>query len=460
MKLEPTIITQKEHAGRRMKLMKQFGPYDLLFFPGNREILRNPDVPYEFRQESNMRYLTGINLPDVSAMLVPRDNKYILFASNQTLDDKVWDGNMPTHKDLKRIYRADEVYEPSQMREVASKLGASTIHTLHSESPFNVPMAKKEVDGELATAMIEMRLIKSDAEIQAIEKAINITGKGYDAALRVIRPGMREHEVQAALEYQFRVNGAEFSFPSIVTMDGNVLHNFELRRQFNNSILQDGRMLLIDSGADVEGYSGDITRTFPINGKFSKMQADIYEIVLKAKREVQKAMCAGVRFKIMHELSEKTIAEGLQALGILKSSNSYQLIKGARLFIAHGLGHAMGLDDHDIGEYKDRVAGYTMVFPRETDFAIKYLRFARTLMPGHVVTTEPGIYFIDAVLNNPQIRKDYKGIVDFNKALKYMVTVSGIRLEDDVLIQKDGSPRVLGPPIPQVINQIELIMRK
>ncbi|MCX6770305.1 MAG: Xaa-Pro aminopeptidase [Candidatus Micrarchaeota archaeon] len=422
MKLQPTIITQKEHAARREKLMAFFGAKDLLFFPGNKEIIRNTDISYDFRQESNFRYLTGINLPDVSALLVPREGKYILFAPNQTIDDKVWDGNMPNHADLKRIYGADEVYDPCQVKEIARKHGANAIHTLHGKSPFYLPGVKRIVDEELAGAMIEMRLVKSESEIKVIEAAINVTASGYAAVIAAIKPGMREHEIQAKLEYQFRVNGAEFSFPSIVTMDGNVLHNFELRRQFNSSVLEKGRMLLIDSGADIEGYSGDITRTYPINGKFSKQQAEIYE---------------------------------------LKGKMGDILAKGAhRLFVAHGLGHAMGLDDHDIGEYKDRVAGYSAEFPRETDFAIKYLRFARELQPGHVVTTEPGIYFIDAVLNNPEIRKNYKEFVNFDKAMKYMVTVSGIRLEDDVLIEKNGSARVLGQPIPEQRSEIESLMNR
>ncbi len=460
LKPPQTIIKSEEHASRRQKVMREFGPRDLIFFPGNKEVQRNPDVPYPFRQESNFRYLFGINLPGMSAILVPGEGKFILFAPKQGVDDRVWGGNMPSHDELKKWYGAHEVHEPSALPEVAKRFNNQVIHTLHIESSFSVPEARKEVDGKLADVLINMRLVKSPDEISAIHEAIRITAIGFDAAIKATAAGKREGEVQAVLEYNYRYNGASFAFSPIVTMDGNVLHNPEYRRQFMNDVLVNGRMLLIDSGAEVEGYSGDITRTIPVSGKFTKKQGEIYDVVLRAKKTATDALKPGVSFKDVHLISERVIAEGLKAIGILKGNTDEILASGAhRLFIAHGLGHAMGLDDHDIGEYKDKVAGYSSTFPRESDFGIKSLRFARVLAPGNVVTVEPGIYFIDAVLNSEQNRAKFREFVNFDKAVTYMVSVSGIRIEDDVLITSGGH-RVLWPYIPQERHEIEALMRR
>jgi Xaa-Pro aminopeptidase len=455
------MITQQEHAERREKLMGSFkGTETVLFLQGGNEIMRNPDVPYEFRQNSHFRYLTGIDLPGMSMMLVPDEERFILFAPIHSLDDEVWDGKQPSHGALKLMYGADEIYSTEQIDTTLSKYSPKNIQLIHSMSP-SFAGATQHVDSEFANVLTDMRLVKTAAEIKEIEEALRITNRSYSAAMRATSPGKKEVEIQAAIEYMYRVNGATYSFPPVVTMMGKILHFFRSGANLD-ATLDDGGLLLIDSGAEVNGYSADITRTFPVNGKFSPEQLAVYNIVLEAKKQATEAMKPGVNYRDIHLLAEKIITEGLRDMGILKGNAADIRENGAhRLFFVHGLGHAMGLDDHDCGDFKYFAAGYSEQNPKSELFGLNMLRFARELVPGHVVTVEPGIYFIDALLGNAELRAKHGEFVNFDAAEKLIKPVSGVRIEDDILVTETGH-RVLGrgPMIPQEPEELEAIIGK
>ena len=453
------MISQQEYASRRARLMESVN-HGVIFLKGNDEVLRNPDVPYEFRQESHFRYLTGIDMPGVSMMLVPSERRYILFAPIQTNNDKVWNGEGLSHDDLKRLFLADEIHESGKELDVATRYNPESIHTLHAPSWFatflpNVTQYVDEKGGQLSRQLVDMRLVKSPAEIALIEKALDITRDSYYKAITKTRPGINESVIQAEIEYIYRANGATYAFPPIVTQNGNVLHLFR-----NGNTLESGKMLLIDSGAEVDGYDADITRTFPVNGKFGPDQRDIYNIVLEAKKEATSALRPNVNYRVIHMLAERIIAEGLKDFGILKGNVSNILENGAhRLFFVHGLGHPLGSDDHDCGDFKDLTGGYNEYNPRSDKFGLNSLRYAKILQPGNVMTIEPGVYFIPVLLNDPKIRQEYREFVDFDLALKLVRNVTGIRIEDDILIT-ETSHRQLGPRIPEEIKDLEQIIGK
>ena len=428
------MIPQESYKKRRETLMEKFEDKDCsIFLKGKSRISRNTDVNYPFRQDSHVFYLSGINMPDVSLLLLPQEHKYVLFAPETTMTEEMFTGKKPSLEELKEIYLADEIYSSDRLDEIMKKHKCRSTYSLPELNGAHRYRHKR-----LRDKIIAMRSIKNSEEIDEIEKALEITAKTYDIAMRMTRPGINEAEVQAAIEFIYRSNGVTYAFPPIVTINGNVLHS-----ENNNNMLEDGRLLLMDSGAEFGCYAADITRTFPVNGKFSPEQKALYNVVLEAQTKAIEKARPGIALKDLDKIAEEIIAYGLKDAGILKGNMSPILEKEIhRVFYPHGLGHAVGLDVHDC-----------------TDFQKQMRQFKnKQLQPGNVFTIEPGIYFIDALLNNPEIYEDHKEHINMDKAKQMMNTVSGIRIEDDILITKDGC-RVLGKTkIPKEVDQLERIV--
>ena len=429
------MIAPLEYAERRQRLMDRFADSNaLLVFHGNKQVQRNVDTPYEFRQDSTLRYLTGIDLPGISVVLIPSENKYLLFAVPSNLKKEVWTGKKPSLQELKELYAADEIYPA---RKIAAVLG-----NYKSRLPLTLP--GKERTGftypskSLAQAIAYMRLVKSPAEVTEIESALELTAKIYDRLMRAAKAGVNERELQAIIEYFHRINGATYAFPPIVTTNGAVLHS-----ENNQNILQDGKLLLVDIGAELNGSNSDITRTFPVTGRFTPEQRELYEIVLRAKREAIALIKPGVPYKEIHLRAAKVIAEGLLEFGVLKGSLDDVIKNEAhRIFFPHGVGHNLGQDTHDADD----------LFPITEQRKM-------ALQPGNVYTIEPGIYFIEVLLDDPTKIAKHGAFVDFDKARALIKSVSGIRIEDDVLVTEDGH-RILGPHIPEEVEELEAIVGK
>jgi len=392
-----------------------------IFLRGQEEQFRNADSEFSFRQNSSFLYLTGVSIPDVAMML--NDGKFNLFYDPLSAEDQAWVGKQPSREELKERTGADAVYP---LDKICKKVKGN-VHSLKSmASPFRYQYR------QLANALVDMRMIKDDKEIATIEKALSITAKAHLTLMRMTRPGISERDLEAVTDLLFRQNGAVHAYLPIVTTKGEILHS-----NLNSNTLLDGKMLLVDAGCEVAGYASDITRTYPVNGIFNAEQADVYDIVLQAKKEAIAMLKPGVMFEDIDKHTRRVVAQGLRSMGVLKGNVDDILENDAQnLFYMHGLGHPLGLDVHDC-----------------CDLIAERRYRNKPLEAGHVTTIEPGIYF-NKLLFDDEAMDEHKEFVDFDRASK--VNVSGVRIEDDVLVTQTA--RVLGPKIPEERAELEALI--
>jgi Xaa-Pro dipeptidase len=408
----------------RRALARRIGGDALIHLEGGKPIPRNFDVDYVFRQNSDFLYLTGVEEAGCHLVLDPKTKRETLFVPRIDNHHRVWEGHVPGPEEAKKIFGVERVMYADELKKVVGR-------------------RKFAPKGRLRDALDELRACKTDAEIQLMRRANKISGAGHRAVMAATRPGMKEYEIQALFEIECLKSGLKhLAYPSIVAagVNGAVLH---YRR--NDATLKDGELLLIDAGAELKGYAADITRTFPANGLFSRRQRDVYEIVLETQKSCIDRARVGVVSADLHVHSMRVIAEGLKSLGILRGETDGLVEGGAvRLFYPHGLTHMLGLDVHDVTGGKKRK------MPNPTKVPV---RFVAKLEPGFVITMEPGIYFIEALIKDPALRAKYKSSVDFAKAESFL-DFGGIRIEDDVVVQADGAPLNL-TDVPKEIADIE-----
>jgi len=296
------------------------------------------------------------------------------------------------------------------------------------------------------------RSIKSDYEIARIEEALRVTDQMHRRAMAVARQGIYEYEVAAEVQaVAMRANFRQ-SFAPIVTVRGQVLHNHSYE-----NLLEDGRLMLHDSGAETpDGYASDITRTFPVNGRFSPMQKDICQAVLDMQLAAIDAIKPGIRYRVVHLRACRILADRLTSLGLMKGDPAAAVEAGAHaLFFPHGLGHMIGLDVHDMEDLGD-VVGYSKGETRSPQFGLASLRLSRALEPDFVLTVEPGIYFIPALIDKWEGERNHPDFIAYDK-LHAWRSFGGCRIEDDVLVTASGA-RVLGPGIPKTVAEVEAAM--
>jgi Xaa-Pro aminopeptidase len=303
---------------------------------------------------------------------------------------------------------------------------------------------------ELVRATVSLRSYKSEEEVKEIEKALRVTRESYLMAIPEVRPGAREQEVLALMELVLRAYGLSFSFPPIVTVNGQIFHKTSY-----GDLMKKGQLLVMDTGAESQNhYASDITRTVPVGGKFNQRQKDIYSIVLKGQEEAIKQIAPGIMYKDVHLKAARVMAEGLKDLGLLKGDLEEAVRQGAHaLFFPHGLGHMLGLDVHDMENLGEDYVGYNHTVKRSEQFGLGYLRLAKALEPGYVLTVEPGIYFIPALYEQWKKEKKFTDFINYDRAEKFL-GFGGVRIEDDVLVTANGH-QVLGPKIPKKISEIE-----
>ncbi len=435
-------------------------------FTGNTESAMNyPANPYHFRQDSDFLYFFGLDLPGLSAIVDFDSGEDIIFGNDADMDDIIWMGPQPLLKDLalkcgvtitKPLSRLEET-----IRDAVSK--GRTIHflppyrgeakmTLGSLLKENPCQMKTLSSPELVKAVVSLRSIKESCEIDEIEKAVNVTWEMQVTAMRMCKPGVREQEIFGTIEGISWEKGSGPSFPTILSINGQTLHNHS-----HCNILREGRLMVCDCGAESENhYAGDITRTTPVGGKFTDRQRDIYEIVLKANSEAIKAAVPGKSNKELHLLACNIIASSLKELGLMKGNTEEAVALGAHaLFMPHGLGHMLGLDVHDMESLGENFVGYNDQVKRSDQFGLAFLRFALPFTPGHVFTVEPGCYFIPQLISQWKAEGKFREFIDYDKVESFS-DIGGIRIEDDILITKNGN-RVLGKPVPKLISEIESI---
>lgn len=437
------MIPEQTYHKRRTELMKKLSDDGVIFLHGHSEVPRNDprnDNTAPFRQSSVFRYFTGVDKSNFSAVLVPKEGKYMLFGPDMGPDMQVWVGTQPSHEEVKEQYCADEIHTPDKVEEIIKSYSPQIIHTLPG---VEAPLKSDYVDcqsNELAKTVLQMRLYKDKEEVAEMQEAFDITKQVHEAMMRLTKPGVKECHLKAIADFYFATQDTTYAYPPIVTVKGNILHN-----QFYHNTLEDGQLLLVDAGAEVRGYASDITRTWPVNGKFTPEQAAVYDIVLQAQLESIDMMKPGVKFKDIDQHSRKVIAEGLREMDVLKGSMDAILENGGHnLFFMHRLGHLLGLDVHDCAGLIEKEE-------------LVNLNLNEPLKEGRINTVEPGIYFNEVLLHDPEKVEKYKEFVDFDRARKLILPVSGIRIEDNVLITRKGH-KVLGTGIPKQRQELEDIV--
>ena len=460
----------KEIYVQRRKRLHDKMSGGIAVFPGNDYVPYNyPANPYRFRQDSSFLYYFGLNQAGLTAVMDFDSGEDYLFGEDIDIDDIIWMGEQPSIKELAAITGITNT-GPLQSLAAFVKKAAAQGRKIHFLPPYraktklflqsllNIPAM--EITGhsslELIKQVVEMRLIKEKVEIDYLDK---IMDTGYDmhvTAMLMAKEGMPEQEITGAMEGIAVANGGYVSFPIILSKHGEILHN-----EKHDNILKNGDLLLVDAGFDSpEGYATDHTRTFAVGGKFSQKQKDIYNIVLAANEIVHEKSRPGVTYRDMHFEACKVIASGLKQLGLMKGDIEEAVSQGAHaLFMPHGLGHALGLDVHDMEGLGEDIVGYTDDIKRSDQFGTAYLRFARRLEPGHVVTNEPGIYFIPALIEKWHKEGLHRDFINYEKVEDYL-DFGGIRLEDDIVITEDGCRNLGKTRIPIYPEQLEEIVGK
>jgi Xaa-Pro aminopeptidase len=436
-------IEQIEYRQRRERLMEKIGRGTAIFRSAPTAVMHN-DVEYVFRQDSDFFYLTGFNEPEAVAVLVPHhlEHRFVLFVQPKDPEIETWTGYRVGTEAAKELYGADEAYSIAELDEKLPQylLGADRIYYhLGRDRSFNetilnhwqklIATYPKRGSGPIAIedtnlALHPMRQVKSDAELEIIRKAVAISALAHNHAREFALSQRYEYEVQAQMEHVFRLNGAMGpAYPSIVASGANacILHYTE-----NNRQIQDNELLLIDAGCAYGYYNGDITRTFPVSGKFTPEQKAIYEIVLEAQLKAIAAVQPGNPYNQIHDTAVRVIVEGLMDLGLL-AGDPEEIIKEEKYkpFYMHRTGHWLGLDVHDVGVYKCTEESWQI------------------LQPGHLLTVEPGIYIsptIKPAEGQPDVDERWRGI--------------GIRIEDDVLLTTEGH-EILSAAVPKSVEEME-----
>ncbi len=451
------------YSTRRNKL-RSLVSSGIILLPGNPEAAMNyPANTYHYRQDSNFLYYFGLDHDGFAGVIDIDNNRDIIFGNDVDMDDIIWMGPQPSVKDQAARAGVSQT-EPLGNLEGFVRDAISNGRKVHITKPYRGKVliwlenllgvhhsqVKDFVSEELIRGIVTMRSVKEDAEIRELERAIDVAYIMHTTGMKMAKPGVIEQEIAGAIEGIALAHGGPVSFPVILSIDGQTLHN-----HYHGNILKEGRMMVIDAGCESAlHYASDITRTVPVGGKFSQRQREIYEIVLKANVDSIEAMKPGAYYKEMHLLAARTIASGLKALGLMKGDVDEAVAQGAHaLFFPHGLGHMLGLDVHDMEGLGENYVGYDSTVSRSSQFGLAFLRFARKLEPGFVLTNEPGIYFIPALIDQWKSEGKFTEFINYDKVETYK-DFGGIRIEDDVLVTAGGH-RVLGKPIPKTVGDVE-----
>lgn len=452
---------------RRAALASHLGDTPALVFAGGMRARNYPANVFPYRADSHFLYLVGAAIPD--AALWVHGARAELFVVPKGPDDALWHGKMPSDAELAAATGVDAVRPLDQLSDaVARASGGFHVATLPSNDPLTRARQARlldrrwpddrtlsiddldAIDLKLADAMIELRTVHDDAALAMIREATEGTTAAHLAGMAITRPGLLEHDVRAAMERELVARGMTPAYGSIVTVHGEILHNTTYDQR-----LKDGDLLLADLGGELEGWATDVTRTWPVSGTFSPTQRALYDLVLQSQRDAIDAVKPGARYRDVHLRASLTLARGLVDEGILRGDPEVLVERGAHaLLFPHGVGHLLGLDVHDMEDLGDR-AGYAPGRTRSTQFGLGYLRLDRDLRAGMVVTIEPGLYIVPAILEHEAVVGPFlaDGTLD-PTALERFADVRGIRIEDDVLCTPTGH-EVLTAEIPKETRAVE-----
>ena len=456
------------YKNRRARL-KEKVKSGLVLILGNGEAPANyTDNPYKLRQDSSFLYFFGLNQPGFAGVIDIDSGDEYLFGNDVDMDDIIWMGPQPSVKDMAARVGVSKT-APFARQADCMKTAISQGRRIHFLPPYRFrnmllleellgirpALVKNYASLELIKAVVDLRSVKEPCEIEEITKACNIGYEMHTAAMRNCKPGVKEQYIAGLIEGIAASYGSMVSFPVILSQNGETLHNHD-----HSQILQEGRMMLTDAGAEeVSHYCSDFTRTVPVGGKFLTRQKEVYNIVLAANNKAIEIAKPGVTYQYVHLEVCKVLAQGLKDLGLMKGDVNEAVAAGAHaLFMPHGLGHMMGLDVHDMEDLGQIYVGYDDETRPIDQFGTSSLRMGRRLQEGFVITDEPGCYFIPALIDQWRAQGMHKEFLNYDK-IETFKDFGGIRLEDDILIIPGGS-RFLGDKrTPITVEEVEEIMR-
>lgn len=456
------MFTTQTYQRRREALKKEVKNGVILLLGNIENPINFEHNTYPFRQDSTLLYYLGIQEPKLAVILDIDEDKTILFGDELSMDEIIWMGRQETLKEKSIKVGIEETRPHAQLATYLQKVEASK-RVVHYLSPYQsankillsnllkIPIAQLLPSVTLIKAIVQQRSIKEEEEIVHIEEAIRVSNEMHLLAMRMAKPGIKEHEIANAIQHLAADQECTMAYPPIVTINGGILHN-----HYRLHTLQSGDLFLNDSGAEnVMGYAGDITRTFPVDKTFTPKQRDIYNVVLHAFTTAREALKPGIRFKDIHLHACLALTEGLIDLGLMKGNPKEAVNAHAHtLFFQCGLGHMMGLDVHDMEDLGEQYVGYTDAEPKDTKtFGLKSLRLGKELQEGYVLTVEPGFYIIPELIDMWRSQGKNSTFINYDKVNEYR-DFGGVRIEDNFLITANGY-RLLGPELIKTIEEIE-----
>jgi len=455
------------YTRRRDRLKSQLGSGIALFLGNVDSAFNYPANPYHFRQDSDFLYFFGLDHPGMAGIVDADTGEDWIFANDVDIDDIIWMGNQPSVADQAAVVGVTNTTPYAKLAAYINDALAKgrKIHYLPTYRVENVVELSELLDVkpaqvkpgaslELIRAVVAQRSIKDGGEIAEIEKAVDVAYLMHTTAMKMAMPGVVEQEIAGTIEGIALAHGGPVSFPIILSMNGQTLHNHD-----HSNKLEIGRMMVTDAGAETGmHYASDITRTVPVGGVFNERQKAVYQVVLDALVGATAMLKPGLLNRDAHLHAAEVIATGLKEIGLMKGNVKDAVANGAHaLFFPHGLGHMMGMDVHDMEGLGENNVGYDDEVKRADQFGLAFLRMGRRLQEGFVMTVEPGCYFIPALIDQWKAEGKNKEFINFDMAETYK-DFGGIRIEDDILITADGH-RLLGRPIPKTVEEIEETMK-
>lgn len=461
------MFTADIYSARRAELRRRIGK-GVILLPGNVESPFNyPNNTFHFRQDSTFMYFFGHSVPALAGVIDVESGVETLYGDDFTVEDIIWMGPQPTIRDFATEVGVAEAKPMARLKEDiqrAISLGrevhylppyrGETILMMADLLGIQPSMLHARKSWDLLFAVAQMRECKGEEEIAALEEAFEIGYQMHTAAMRNTRVGRTEHEVAGIVDGMALRYGTGVSFTTILSQHGEVLHNHD-----HSGTMQDGRLLLCDAGGEhLNGYVSDHTRTFPVSGKFTQKQKDIYNIVLAAHDAAAAALRPNMMYSEYSDAAFRTLIEGLKALDLVRGSVDDAIAAGAAyLFMPHGLGHGIGLDVHDCENIGERSFSFAEVEERAKEVACCITRAWWRLQPGTVLSNEPGIYFVPDLIDKYKAEGKCQGIVNYDKLEQYR-DFGGIRLEDDMIVTATGSKQIGSKQIPITVEDVEAMV--
>ena len=456
------MFPKETYIKRREELKAKMGS-GLLLLLGNDDASCNfEDNTYPYRQDSTFLYYFGLAYAGLNAVIDIDNDREIIFGDELSIDHIVWMGNQPTLHEKAQSIGISDTRPSAELKKYldGAKKAGQTInylppyrkdHILKLWDLLDVKPGHADPSVPFIRAVVDQRSYKSDEEIAELERACDVTSDMHLEAISKLRPGMHEYEVVAAVEAVAAAHNCRTSFLTIATINGQTLHNFN-----HSNIIKPGDMLLLDAGAETAmGYAGDMSSTICADKTYTPRQKVIYDIQVASHIAAVEALKPGVKFEDVYDLSADVICQGMKDLGIMKGDPREAVAAGAHaMFFPCGLGHMMGLDDHDMENLGEVWVGYNGR-PKSTQFGRKSLRLARELEPRFVLTIEPGVYFIPELIDYWRSEGRFKDFINYDELEKWR-DFGGVRNEEDYLITEHGARR-LGKKIPLTTEEVELM---